>query len=56
MILFLIFWIDNEFFTDIVVFGSSNFKPDVFASKVVVDSLVDEIASLKARVTALENQ
>ena len=46
----------DEFFTDIVVFGSSNFKPDVFASKVVVDSLVDEIASLKARVTALENQ
>lgn len=46
----------DEFFTDIVVFGSSNFREDVFASKVIVDSLVDEIASLKARVTALENQ
>jgi hypothetical protein len=46
----------DEFFTDIVIFGSSNFKPDVFATKVAVESLLDEINSLKARVSALENQ
>ena len=44
----------NEYFTDVVVFGPSIIKPDVFAAKTVVDSLVTQIASLEARVSALE--
>jgi len=52
----------DEFFTDIVVFGSSNIKADVFASKTVVESLNATITSLQnqivvlgQRITALEN-
>jgi len=52
----------NEFFTDIVVFGHTKIKADVFASKTVVDSLnatitslQNQIVALAARVTALEN-
>lgn len=44
----------NEFFTDVIVFGPSIIKPDVFAAKTVVDSLVTQVASLEARVSALE--
>jgi hypothetical protein len=44
----------DEFFTDIVVFGSSKIKDDVHASKAVVDSLLSTIASLEARIEALE--
>jgi hypothetical protein len=52
----------DEFFTDLVVFGSSRAKTDVFAAKTVVDTLLttvtnlqSQITSLAARVTALEN-
>ena len=53
----------DEFFTDIVVFGSSKAKADVFAQKTVVENLLltitslqNQIISLNQRVTALENQ
>jgi hypothetical protein len=52
----------DEFFTELVVFGSSKIKTDVFADKTVVDSLVATVTSLQnqivvlnQRVTALEN-
>jgi hypothetical protein len=52
----------DEFFTDIVVLGSSKIKADVFASKTVVENLLstitslqNQIISLNQRVTALEN-
>lgn len=52
----------DEFFTDLIVFGSSKIKADVFASKTVVESLLatitslqNQIISLNQRVTALEN-
>jgi hypothetical protein len=52
----------DEFFTELVVLGSSKIKADVFASKTVVESLVTTITSLQnqivvlnQRVTALEN-
>jgi hypothetical protein len=52
----------DEFFTDLIVFGSSKIKADVFASKTVVTSLLatitslqSQITSLNQRVTALEN-
>jgi hypothetical protein len=52
----------DEFFTDLVVFGSTKIKADVFASKTVVESLLstitslqNQIISLNNRVTALEN-
>lgn len=52
----------DEFFTDLIVFGSSKIKADVFASKTVVESLLstitslqNQIVSLSNRVTALEN-
>ena len=45
----------DEFFTDIVVFGSAKIKTDVFASKEIVDGLLSTIASLEARIEALEN-
>jgi hypothetical protein len=52
----------DEFFTELVVFGSSKIKADVFASKTVVENLLstitslqNQIISLNQRVTALEN-
>lgn len=52
----------DEYFTDLIVFGSSRAKTDVFASKTLVDSinatitsLQNQIISLSNRVTALEN-
>jgi hypothetical protein len=52
----------DEFFTDLIVFGSSKIKADVFASKTVVENLLSTITSLQnqiivlnQRVTALEN-
>jgi hypothetical protein len=52
----------DEFFTELVVFGSSKIKADVFASKTVVENLLSTITSLQnqivvlnQRVTALEN-
>lgn len=51
----------DEFFTDLIVLGSSKIKNDVFASKTVVESLLSTIVSLQnqiitlnQRVTALE--
>ena len=53
---------NDEFFTELIVFGSSKITADVFASKTVVESLVATITSLQnqivvlnQRVTALEN-
>jgi hypothetical protein len=53
----------DEFFTDLIVFGSSKIKADVFASKTVVENLLstitslqNQIISLNQRVTALENE
>jgi hypothetical protein len=52
----------DEFFTELLVFGSSKIKADVFASRTVVESLVatiqslqNQIITLNQRVTALEN-
>ena len=52
----------DEFFTEIMVFGSSKNKADVFASKTLVQTLVNTITSLQnqiivlgGRITALEN-
>ena len=52
----------DEFFNELIVFGSSKIKADVFASKTVVESLLatitslqNQIISLGQRVTALEN-
>ena len=52
----------DEYFTDLIVFGSNKVKTDVFASKTLVDSLVNTITSLQnqivslgVRITALEN-
>lgn len=44
----------DEFFTDLLVFGSNKVKNDVFAAKTVVDALISTVNSLAARVTALE--
>ena len=46
----------DEFFRDVVVFGSSRIKEDVFASVTQLNSLQTQLQSLTARVTALENQ
>jgi hypothetical protein len=46
----------DEFFTELIVFGSSNIKADVFASKVVVDGLVATITSLQSQITALDGR
>lgn len=45
----------NEFFNNVVVFGSSRIKADVFADKLVVQAMQTTIASLNQRITALEN-
>lgn len=52
----------DEYFTDVIVFGNGQIKPDIYASKILVDSMVTQIASLVSliaaldvRVTALEN-
>lgn len=51
----------DEFFTDLLVFGSNKVKTDVFAAKTVVDALLTtvnnlqgQVSNLAARVTALE--
>lgn len=46
----------DEYFNEIVVFGPSIKKPDVFADKLVVDDLLVQVASLETRVAALEAQ
>ena len=45
----------DEFFNDLVVFGSSRIKLDVFASKALFEQLVTRVNSLEARIEALEN-
>lgn len=45
----------DESFSDLIIFGSSNVKADVFASKVEFQALQASVTSLAARVTALEN-
>ena len=44
----------DEFFKDVIVFGSSRLKPDVFALKSVVTALQATVSNLAARVAALE--
>lgn len=46
----------DEFFNDIVVFGSAGIKNDVFASKVLFEELLTNFEVLLARVTALETR
>ena len=46
----------DEFFNDIVVFGSAGIKNDVFASKVLFEELLTNFGVLLARVTALETR
>lgn len=46
----------DEFFTELVVFGSSKIKADVFASKTLVQSLVNTITSLQNQVISLNNR
>lgn len=46
----------DEFFNEIVVFGPSKIKPDVFAEKVVVDDLIERVVALEAIVSALGAQ
>ena len=52
----------DEFFTEVMVFGSSKNKADVFAYKTLVQTLVNTITSLQnqivvlgQRITVLEN-
>lgn len=52
----------DEFFKELIVFGSSKIKADVYASKTVVENLLatvtslqNQITALSLRVTALEN-
>jgi hypothetical protein len=44
----------DEFFTDLVVFGSTRIKEDVFASKALFEQLITRVNSLEARIEALE--
>jgi hypothetical protein len=44
----------DEFFNDLIVFGSSRIKLDVFASKSLFEALVTRVNSLEARIEALE--
>jgi hypothetical protein len=46
----------NEFFTDVIVFGPSTVKPDVFAEKKKFEELVTIVNNLSSRVAALESQ
>ncbi|MFM9052286.1 MAG: hypothetical protein ACKOKF_08210 [Bacteroidota bacterium] len=39
----------DEYFNDVVVFGASRIKSDVFASKVLFEQLVTRVAALEAR-------
>lgn len=44
----------DEFFKEVIVFGTNRVKPDVFALKSVVTELQATVSSLAARVAALE--
>ena len=44
----------DEYFTDLLVFGHSTIKPDIFATTVVVDALTDRVELLEAQVDALQ--
>jgi hypothetical protein len=44
----------DEFFTDVIVFGPSKIKNDVFASKVLFEELVDRVDQLESQIDALE--
>lgn len=44
----------DEFFKNIVVFGSSKVKADVFAKKTLFEQLQTKVDSLEARIEALE--
>lgn len=45
----------DEYFTNVIVFGSSKFKEDVFASKELFEDLVGRVDQLEAQVNALES-
>lgn len=46
----------DEFFSSVVVFGSSKLKDDIWASKELFEELVDLVESLVDRVDTLESQ
>jgi hypothetical protein len=46
----------DEFFNEIVVFGPSKIKPDVFAEKKVVDDLLVRVAALEAQIASVGSQ
>lgn len=46
----------DEFFNEIVVFGPSKIKADVFAEKKVVDDLIERVEALEAIVSSLGAQ
>jgi hypothetical protein len=46
----------DEYFNEIIVFGSSRVKEDVFASKAVVQTMQSTIATMQAQITSLQNQ
>jgi hypothetical protein len=45
----------DEFFTNVIVFGPTKIKPDVFASKELFEDLVTRVDDLEAQVNALES-
>lgn len=46
----------DEFFNEIIVYGSAKVKLDVYASKVLFEQLQATVASLQTQVTNLQNQ
>lgn len=46
----------DEYFNDVIVFGSAGIKDDVFASKILFEELLTNFGVLLARVTALETR
>ena len=46
----------DEYFNDLIVFGSAGIKNDIFASKVLFEQLLTDFGVLLARVTALETR
>jgi len=44
----------DEYFTDLLVFGHSTIKPDIFETKVVVAALTARVHLLEAQVDALQ--
>lgn len=45
----------DEFFNNVIVFGSSKIKEDVFASKELFEALIDRVDQLESQLDALQS-